>query len=59
MQFFVFDEKAYLICELVIQGGDLDGKVAEYKKKKTRIPEAQVVEWIIQLLLAVQYMHDR
>ena len=42
-----------------MQGGDLDGKVAEHKKKKTRIPEAQVVEWIIQLLLAVQYMHDR
>ncbi|KAI0212520.1 Serine/threonine-protein kinase Nek11 [Lamellibrachia satsuma] len=41
------------------EGGDLDDKVEEYKKKKSKIPEAQVVEWIIQLLLAVQYMHDR
>ena len=41
------------------QGGDVDQKIQEYKKKGKKIPEAQVVEWIIQLLLSVQYMHDR
>jgi len=41
------------------QGGDLDVKIHECKKKGQVIPEYQVVEWLIQLLLAVQYMHDR
>lgn len=42
-----------------LQGGDLGDRVHKYKKEKKMIPEALVIEWFIQLVLAVQYMHSR
>jgi NIMA (never in mitosis gene a)-related kinase 11 len=39
------------------EGGDLDQRLKELKKKDGRLEESQVVEWLIQILLAVQYMH--
>ena len=44
---------------MLLQGGDLDMKINERKKKSQFFHEAQISEWIIQLLLALQYMHSR
>ncbi|XP_041421979.1 serine/threonine-protein kinase Nek11 isoform X2 [Xenopus laevis] len=41
------------------RGRDLDFKIRECKKNGETIAESQVVEWFIQLLLGVNYMHVR
>ena len=43
----------------LFQGGDLDHKIIQYKKQGKTFPEPIIIEWLIQLLLAVQYMHSR
>ncbi|XP_051674428.1 serine/threonine-protein kinase Nek11 isoform X2 [Oryctolagus cuniculus] len=40
-------------------GGDLDYKIQEYKEAGNIFPENQIMEWFIQLLLGVDYMHER
>ena len=42
-----------------MQGGDLDGKITEYKKKGKSFDEKMVMDWIVQLTMALQYMHSR
>ncbi|CAF3412831.1 unnamed protein product [Rotaria sp. Silwood1] len=39
------------------EGGDLDHRLKELKKQNRKLEEDQVVEWLIQILIAVQYMH--
>ena len=39
--------------------GDLDHKIQEYKKIGKSFDEKTVLNWTIQLILAVQYMHSR
>ena len=42
------------------EGGDLHGKVKARKKEGGRLfSEARVVSWLLQLTLALQYIHDR
>ncbi|XP_062070765.1 serine/threonine-protein kinase Nek11 [Lepus europaeus] len=41
------------------EGGDLDYKIQEYKEAGNIFPENQIMEWFIQLLLGVDYMHER
>nr|XP_044992901.1 serine/threonine-protein kinase Nek11 isoform X2 [Jaculus jaculus] len=41
------------------EGGDLDYKIQEYKEAGKVFPENQIIEWFIQLLLGVDYMHER
>ncbi|XP_027727969.1 serine/threonine-protein kinase Nek11 [Vombatus ursinus] len=41
------------------EGRDLDCKIQEYKEAGNTFPENQIVEWFIQLLLGVDYMHER
>ncbi|XP_036395428.1 serine/threonine-protein kinase Nek11 [Megalops cyprinoides] len=38
---------------------DLDCKIEELRQAKRTLPERQVIEWFIQLLLGVHYMHQR
>jgi serine/threonine protein kinase len=38
-------------------GGDLEQRLAQ--RRGQPLPEAQVVEWLLQLLLALKHMHDR
>nr|XP_019818178.1 PREDICTED: serine/threonine-protein kinase Nek11 isoform X5 [Bos indicus]XP_019818188.1 PREDICTED: serine/threonine-protein kinase Nek11 isoform X5 [Bos indicus] len=40
-------------------GRDLDCKIQEYKEAGKTFPESQIIEWFIQLLLGVDYMHER
>ncbi|KAJ7404246.1 Serine/threonine-protein kinase Nek11 [Pitangus sulphuratus] len=40
-------------------GGDLDFKIQEYKDSGKTFTQSQVIDWFIQLLLGVNYMHER
>ncbi|XP_073486438.1 serine/threonine-protein kinase Nek11 isoform X1 [Aquarana catesbeiana] len=53
------ENASFCIITEYCEGGDLDYKVQEYKKNGDVIPESQVTEWLIQLLLGVNYMHER
>lgn len=44
---------------VLFQGRDLDYKIQEYKEAGRTFPESQIIEWFIQLLLGVDYMHER
>lgn len=41
------------------EGGDLYTKLKELKQKQNSLTETQIVEWFIQITMALQYMHDR
>nr|XP_054408561.1 serine/threonine-protein kinase Nek11 isoform X4 [Pongo abelii] len=41
------------------RGRDLDDKIQEYKQAGKIFPENQIIDWFIQLLLGVDYMHER
>ncbi|NXH95784.1 NEK11 kinase, partial [Pachycephala philippinensis] len=41
------------------EGGDLDFKIQEYKDSGKMFTQSQVIDWFIQLLLGVNYMHER
>ncbi|XP_076745672.1 serine/threonine-protein kinase Nek11 [Maylandia zebra] len=38
---------------------DLDCKIGEVRRAGRSLPESQVVDWLIQLLLGLRYIHDR
>ncbi|XP_012883495.1 PREDICTED: serine/threonine-protein kinase Nek11 [Dipodomys ordii] len=55
-----FVEQAnFCIITEYCEGRDLDYKIQECKEAGKVFPENQVVEWFIQLLLGVDYMHER
>ncbi|XP_013806182.1 serine/threonine-protein kinase Nek11 [Apteryx mantelli] len=41
------------------EGGDLDFKIQEYKESGKIFTQRQIIEWFIQLLLGVNYIHER
>uniref|UniRef100_A0A8C4T0W3 Serine/threonine-protein kinase Nek11 n=1 Tax=Erpetoichthys calabaricus TaxID=27687 RepID=A0A8C4T0W3_ERPCA len=53
---FLEQDKFCIITEYC-EGRDLDCKVEECKEAGRTFPEAQIIEWFIQLLLGVHYMH--
>ena len=55
---FIENENFCIVTEYC-EGGDLDEKISQYNKQGKKLPEPLVIEWLIQLLLAVQYMHSR
>ncbi|KAM9164322.1 serine/threonine-protein kinase Nek11 isoform 4-T4 [Pangshura tecta] len=55
---FVERENFCIITEYC-EGRDLDCKIEEYKEAGKIFPESQIIEWFIQLLLGVNYMHER
>ncbi|XP_061442533.1 serine/threonine-protein kinase Nek11 isoform X2 [Rhineura floridana] len=55
---FVEGESFCIITEYC-EGRDLDFKIQEYREAGKVFPENQIVEWFIQLLLGVNYMHER
>ena len=42
-----------------LKGGDLDQKIIECSKGKNSLDEKLIMNWFVQLLLAVHYMHQR
>ncbi|XP_040336119.1 serine/threonine-protein kinase Nek11 isoform X6 [Herpailurus yagouaroundi] len=55
---FVEQDNFCIITEYC-EGRDLDCKIQEYKEAGKSFPESQIIEWFIQLLLGVDYMHER
>ncbi|XP_077159720.1 serine/threonine-protein kinase Nek11 isoform X2 [Paroedura picta] len=55
---FVEGESFCIITEYC-EGRDLDFNIQEYKEAGKVFPESQIIEWFIQLLLGVNYMHER
>ncbi|XP_066290148.1 serine/threonine-protein kinase Nek11-like [Branchiostoma lanceolatum] len=53
------EKENFCIVTEFCEGGDLDNVFSEYRKQKTTPAPEQVLEWFIQLLLAVQHMHQR
>ncbi|CAL8354533.1 unnamed protein product, partial [Arctogadus glacialis] len=49
---------AFCIITEYCQDKDLDYKLGEVRQSGRSLPESQVVDWLIQLLLGVHYMHD-
>ncbi|CAF4841492.1 unnamed protein product [Rotaria sp. Silwood1] len=41
------------------EGGDLYTKLKEKKAKKEFLTEDQIIEWFIQICMALQYIHDK
>ncbi|XP_034517901.1 serine/threonine-protein kinase Nek11 isoform X2 [Ailuropoda melanoleuca] len=55
---FVEQDNFCIITEYC-EGRDLDCKIQECKEAGKTFPESQIIEWFIQLLLGVDYMHER
>ncbi|KAM9353581.1 serine/threonine-protein kinase Nek11 [Symphorus nematophorus] len=50
---------AFCIVTEFCQDRDLDCRLEELRRAGRSLPELQVVDWLIQLLLGLHYMHDR
>nr|KAF6420858.1 NIMA related kinase 11 [Molossus molossus] len=55
---FVEQDNFCIITEYC-EGRDLDCKIQEYKEAGKNFSEGQIIEWFVQLLLGVDYMHER
>ncbi|XP_040595835.1 serine/threonine-protein kinase Nek11 isoform X5 [Mesocricetus auratus] len=53
------EQDNFCIITEYCEGRDLDYKIQECKETGKILPENQIVEWFIQLLLGVNYMHER
>nr|XP_033785903.1 serine/threonine-protein kinase Nek11 isoform X3 [Geotrypetes seraphini] len=53
------EKESFCIITEFCEGRDLDLKIQEYKKAGDMFSECQIVEWFIELLLGVNYMHER
>ncbi|XP_021027008.1 serine/threonine-protein kinase Nek11 isoform X2 [Mus caroli] len=53
------EQETFCIITEYCEGRDLDYKIQEYKEAGKVFAENQIVEWFIQLLLGVDYMHER
>jgi len=41
------------------EGGDLTKRIEQAKKGRTNLPEDQILKWFTQMVLALQYLHDK
>ncbi|XP_040900701.1 serine/threonine-protein kinase Nek11 isoform X2 [Toxotes jaculatrix] len=53
------ERDAFCIVTEYCQDRDLDCKLEEVRRAGRRLPEIQVIDWLVQLLLGLHYMHDR
>uniref|UniRef100_A0A3B5A856 non-specific serine/threonine protein kinase n=1 Tax=Stegastes partitus TaxID=144197 RepID=A0A3B5A856_9TELE len=53
------ERDAFCIITEYCQDRDLDCKLQEVKQAGRSLLESQVIDWLIQLLLGLHYMHDR
>ncbi|KAI1242884.1 hypothetical protein IHE44_0000441 [Lamprotornis superbus] len=53
------ERDSFCIITEYCEGGDLDFKIQEYKDSGKMFTQSQVIDWFIQLLLGVNYIHDR
>ncbi|XP_071381998.1 serine/threonine-protein kinase Nek11-like, partial [Centroberyx affinis] len=53
------ERDAFCIVTEFCQDRDLDCKLEEVREAGRSLPEMQVIDWLVQLLLGLHYMHDR
>lgn len=53
------DGEYFCILTEYCEGGDLDVRFKKLKRENRRLNEEQVLDWTVQLLSAVNYMHSR
>ncbi|NWX07520.1 NEK11 kinase, partial [Caloenas nicobarica] len=53
------ERDSFCIITEYCEGGDLDFKIQEYKESGRIFTQRQIVDWFMQLLLGVNYMHER
>ncbi|NWX24758.1 NEK11 kinase, partial [Aegotheles bennettii] len=53
------ERNSFCIITEYCEGGDLDFKIQEYKESGKIFTQRQIIDWFIQLLLGVNYMHER
>ncbi|NWZ95128.1 NEK11 kinase, partial [Nesospiza acunhae] len=53
------EQGSFCIITEYCEGGDLDFKIQEYRDSGKMFTQSQVIDWFIQLLLGVDYMHER
>ncbi|NXL21490.1 NEK11 kinase, partial [Setophaga kirtlandii] len=53
------ERDSFCIITEYCEGGDLDFKIQEYRDSGKMFTQSQVIDWFIQLLLGVNYMHER
>ncbi|XP_071852693.1 serine/threonine-protein kinase Nek4-like [Apostichopus japonicus] len=57
-----FEEQQDLMSLCIVQdfcdGGSLDAKIEAHKIKNKRFDEGKIMQWFIQLVMAVQYIHS-
>ncbi|NXY32481.1 NEK11 kinase, partial [Pomatorhinus ruficollis] len=53
------ERDSFCIITEYCEGGDLDFKIQEYKDSGKMFTQSQVIDWFIQLLLGVNYLHER
>ncbi|KAJ3597432.1 hypothetical protein NHX12_000958 [Muraenolepis orangiensis] len=53
------EHDTFCIITEYCQDKDLDYKLGEVRESGHSLSESQVVDWLVQLLLGVHYMHDR
>ncbi|NXF36323.1 NEK11 kinase, partial [Nyctibius bracteatus] len=53
------ERDSFCIITEYCEGGDLDWKIQEYKESGKIFTQRQIIDWFIQLLLGVNYMHER
>ncbi|XP_075432938.1 serine/threonine-protein kinase Nek11-like isoform X3 [Ascaphus truei] len=53
------DGEDFCIITEYCEGGDLQSQIQEQRERGRRFPEGHAMEWFIQLLLGVNYLHER
>ncbi|NXK04327.1 NEK11 kinase, partial [Herpetotheres cachinnans] len=53
------ERDSFCIITEYCEGGDLDFKIQEYRESGKTFTQRQIIDWFIQLLLGVNYMHER
>jgi len=57
---FVTPDRAHLCIVMgFCEGGDLIHKIREYRKLDRYMPEDMVMEWFVQMCMALAYLHDQ
>ncbi|NXN92987.1 NEK11 kinase, partial [Rhinopomastus cyanomelas] len=53
------EQDSFCIITEYCEGGDLDFKIQEYRDSGKSFTQGQIIAWFVQLLLGVNYMHER
>eukprot|EP00996_Jenningsia_fusiforme_P005014 NODE_590_length_2070_cov_27.005938_g544_i0.p1 GENE.NODE_590_length_2070_cov_27.005938_g544_i0~~NODE_590_length_2070_cov_27.005938_g544_i0.p1 ORF type:complete len:495 (+),score=125.22 NODE_590_length_2070_cov_27.005938_g544_i0:335-1819(+) len=55
---FEVNTSLYIIMEFA-DGGDISKRIAEMKSAKSNFPEEQILNWFVQISMALKHLHDR